>query len=150
MIRKLREDDIIPCIIHGKGYPEISVQIRKSAMRAFLENDQMERVANGRKFNLVIEGRRYLVTPRDVLLEPVSLDPKFIHWVRLCEPVEHTRRRRVPRPLRQGGPKRQFPWMDHPLLAIEPKTKPWMTEERLEERKKRRDMHIHDYLGIPR
>ena len=110
----------------------------------------MDRVAPGKKFNLVVEGRRYLVTPQYTLLDPVSLDPKFIHWVRLCEPLVLPKVTRVPRPIRAGGPPRSFPWIEHPLIPIELKSKPWMTPERLEERKKRRNMHIHDYLGIPR
>ena len=134
----------------GKGYPEFAVQISKKAMRTFLETDQEARLTRGRKFNLVIENRRYWVTPCEILLDPVTLDPKFIQWYRLCDPVPKEKIRPVPKILRAGGPPKRFLWADHPHYSFTRSTKPWMTPERLEERKKRRDMHIHDYLGIPR
>jgi len=148
--REVRKQNYIPGIINGKGYPDFAVQISKVAMRTFLETDQEERLADGRKFNLVIEGRRYFVTPRDMMLDPVSLDPIFIQWYRLCDPLVKEKVTRLPRPHNRVGPRKGFPWIGHPLLPIERRTKPWMTQERLEERKKRRNMHVHDYLGLPR
>ena len=150
VFRELRKQNYIPGIITGKRYPDFAVQITKLAIRTFTDTDQDDRLAEGRKFNLVIEGRRYLVTPKNILLDPVSLDPKFIHWVRLCDPYPKDKIRRAPRPHNKVGPTKHFPWIDHPHYAFERKSKVWMTPERLEERKKRRNMHIHDYLGLPR
>lgn len=144
------KEDYIPGIILGKRYPDIAVQISKRAIAAFIETNQDERLANGKKFNLVIEGRRHLVTPSYLLHDPVSLDPKFINWNRLCEPLPKETVRRAPRKQRAGGPPKRYPWIDHPHLAISVPKKPWMTPERREDRKNRRNMHIHDYLGIPR
>jgi len=148
--KKLRDDGIIPCVITGKRYPDFAVQIKRKAFSEFLDNDQDERLADGKKFNLVIEGRRYLVTPRDILHDPVTLDPKFVQWYRLCDPRPVEKIRPVPKSIKAGGPPQRFPWMCHPHMSFEKKEKPWRSQERLEERKKRRDMHIHEYLGIPR
>lgn len=99
---------------------------------------------------MVIEDRRYLVTPRYLLNDPVTLDPKFIQWVRLCDPLPKPKIERMPIKKRMPGPPKRYPWIDHPHLPYTKPVKPWMTPKRAEERKRRKNMHVHDYLGIPR
>lgn len=147
--RKLRAENKIPGVISGKRYPDFAIQIDKTAIKTFLDTDQDERLESGRKFNLVIEGRRYHVTPKDMLLDPITLDPKFIQWVRLCDPIPVEKLRHAQRPKRLGE-KIRYPWFEHPLMPMTKNNKPWMTPERMEERKKRKNMHIHDYLGLAR
>ena len=111
--------------------------------------NQEERLAPNNPFFLVIQNRRYLVSPKNIEVNPVTLDPIWIQWGRLDAPLPKN-------PLftikRQKTHKPHFipKYYLHPHIEIFHKTKIWNTPERIEERKKRRDMHIHDYLGLPR
>ena len=134
----------------GARYPDIAVQLKKSEIDRVVNGAvQDERLSTGTAFFLVIENRRYLVTPKNVEVDPVTLNPIWIQWGRLEAPLPKNPLFTIKNP-KTHKPHFSPKYYLHPHLEIFRKTKIWNTPERIADRKKRRDMHIHDYLGLPR
>jgi len=147
--KQLRKEKKIPGMIFGKGYDNIAVQVCEKELEGYTAFKMHERFTEDKQFNLVINDRCYLVSPKMVQLHPITLKPIWVSWWRQCEkkPLATITPAKLKTPMAGNKPKPTF-WL-HPVFSLNSRAKS-VPQELKDDRKRRRTMHVHDYLGIPR